>query len=149
MCNMSIIHNNTYSSVTLFLHLNSLRLSTMDGTKRLLQIIWTLCQHILNRRGQQFTVGDLSCHAASSVDSITDYNWSYSIFCHIAQRRSSLVQTRCKSPSPVVLSHQNPLTKLFWTFFTCKLYLICFTPYLTRSLEKAMDRSNFMDRFVC
>ncbi len=39
-----------------------------------LQDFWTLCQYVINRT-RQFTVRDLlCCHAASSVDSITDYN---------------------------------------------------------------------------
>ncbi len=50
-----------------------------DATKRPLKIIWNLCQYLLNRTRQQFTLWDLSCSAASSVDSITDYNEFYSI----------------------------------------------------------------------
>ncbi len=38
-------------------HHNSL--STLDATKRPLKIIWTLCQHIINKTRHQFTVGNL------------------------------------------------------------------------------------------
>ncbi len=52
--------------------------------KRPLKIIWNLCQYVINRTRQQFTVGDLSCRAASSVDSITDYNE----ICFVSQTES-------------------------------------------------------------
>ncbi len=38
--------------------------STPDATKWPLKIIWHLCQYVTNRMQQQFTFGDLSCHAA-------------------------------------------------------------------------------------
>ncbi len=59
--------------------------STLDATQAALQIIWTLCQYIINRTSQQFTVG--ICRAASSVDIITDYNKLYCILLR-APRRS-------------------------------------------------------------
>ncbi len=48
-------------------------------------LIWTLCQYVINRTRHKFTVEDLSRHTASSVDSIADYNGFYSILLrHIA-----------------------------------------------------------------
>ncbi len=44
-------------------------LSTLDVTNWPLQIIWTLCQYVINRTRHQFTAGDrvTSCWAISSV----------------------------------------------------------------------------------
>ncbi len=42
-------------------HRNS---STLDTTKRPLQIILTLCQYVINGTRHLFNVGDLSCHVA-------------------------------------------------------------------------------------
>ncbi len=55
-------------------------LSTLDATKRVLKIILNVCQNVINRTRQQSNLGDLLCRgAASSVDSITDYNEFYSL----------------------------------------------------------------------
>ncbi len=58
--------------------------STLDATQAALQIIWTLCQYVINRTSQQFTVG--ICRAASSVDIITDYNMFYCILLRAPHR---------------------------------------------------------------
>ncbi len=52
-----------------------------------------LCQYVINRTRQQFTVRDLSCRVVSRdpvVDSITDYNEFYSIL----SRRAARVRCR-------------------------------------------------------
>ncbi len=53
--------------------------STPDATKLLLKIIGNLCQYVINRTQQQFTVG-ICRGAASSVDNVTDYIEFYSIY---------------------------------------------------------------------
>ncbi len=53
---------------------NSSSLSTLDATKWPLQIIWTLCQYVINRTRHQFTVLDLS-----RVNTIADHNGFYCI----------------------------------------------------------------------
>ncbi len=80
-------HLNHLFSVSTFLYFtlamfccHVVGLSTLDATQAALQIIWTLCQYVINRRVSSLLSGFVAppC-TASSVDIITDYNKFYCI----------------------------------------------------------------------
>ncbi len=56
-------------------------LSTLEATKRTLQILLTSCQYIIKKTRDLFV-----SRTTSSVDRITDYNGFYSILLHHATR---------------------------------------------------------------
>ncbi len=87
--------------------------STLDAAKRLLQIILTLCQYVINGTRHQFNVGDLSCRVASSVNSVTDYNGFYCVL-PLASRVDTVFISLVRRKSLCVLLC---LSEIFYFFY--------------------------------